>query len=458
MNHSDGVTKALPADRGAVWLIGDQGASELEAMLRSADMVTALNSNLEEAEHRLSQCRPEAVVLDGPPSAHGLLAFVSHMKEIDPAIVIIVVASAEGLPRAMEVMRAGADQFLAKPVDAGLLVMILNRAFAQQKTVKRSLAEESRKVRFGIYPFYGTSAVITRLEEQVVRLLEVDRPLLIQGESGVGKSALARWIHSHSLRKGGAFVELNCAGLTKDLLETELFGHEKGAFTGAVSAKIGLMEISHRGTLFLDEIGDMDPLVQPKLLKAIEEQVYRRLGDTKDQKVDFKLIGATHQDLRSRVLDGRFREDLYYRVSGLPLLVPPLRERKEDIGPLARFFLERLAQEWRCGPLELTPAADKKLETHLWPGNIRELKNALERAIIHRRGQVLGPEDFELGRSVVPNRSEWNTNLSLEEVERLHLQKVLEELDWKVDEASSRLRISRSSLYQRIQKFGLIKT
>jgi DNA-binding NtrC family response regulator len=216
------------------------------------------------------------------------------------------------------------------------------------------------------------------------------------------------------------------------------------------------MEIAHKGTLFLDEIGDMDLQVQPKMLKAVEERQYRRLGDVKDRTVDIRLIGATHRDLERLAREGQFRTDLYYRVGGLPILVPPLRKRREDIVPLARFYVERFSQEWRCGDLELSVEAENLLNEYHWPGNIRELKNALERAIIHRQGSVLQVVDFQLGRAGdLPSGEVRAIAMPLDEVEKQHINRVLSAVGGRVDEAARSLGISRSSLYQRLQRFGL---
>ncbi|HJU83500.1 MAG TPA: sigma-54 dependent transcriptional regulator [Holophagaceae bacterium] len=440
---------------GRILVLGPEVGREL-AQLETAGYEVTLVEDLVEAEQRFGLDRPDAVVLDEAMGPKAALAFIQRLKDLDATVPILVLLDPGKYEWAAEAIRVGAEQILAKPVDSKVLLTLFERLFERIRERKRNLAEESRKVRFGVSPFFGTSAAVSRLEDQVKRVLDLDRPVLIQGETGVGKSALARWIHSHGPRKGEAFVELNCAGLAKDLLETELFGHEKGAFTGAVASKLGLMEIAHRGTLFLDEIGDMDLAVQPKVLKAVEERQYRRLGDTKDRVVDIRLIGATHRDLQRLVGEGKFRSDLYYRVAGLPVVVPPLRERHEDIVPLARFFLERFAQEWRCGGLALAPESEDLLAEHRWPGNIRELKNALERAIIHRQGSILKPEDFQLGRAEdLPSGEVQALSLSLEEVEKRHIQRVLASLGGRVDQAARSLGISRSSLYQRIQRFGL---
>jgi transcriptional regulator with PAS, ATPase and Fis domain len=249
-------------------------------------------------------------------------------------------------------------------------------------------------------------------------------------------------------------VDLNCATLSKDLLESELFGHEKGAFTGAVAAKQGLLEVAHRGTVFLDEVGDVDPLVQPKLLKVLEEKRFRRLGDVRDRQVDVRLITATHQDLTRLVRDNRFRSDLYFRINTIPLTVPALRERKEDIELLSRNLLKGIASDLKRSGLALSPEAVRALEAYPWPGNIRELRNVLERGALLCEGRVLGPPDLRFEAQATA-ASVGDTGLTLAELERRHIESVLREERGRVEAASRRLGIPRSSLYQKLKRFGI---
>jgi DNA-binding NtrC family response regulator len=277
--------------------------------------------------------------------------------------------------------------------------------------------------------------------------------VLVTGETGSGKGVLAAWLHNAGPRAEEAFVDLNCAGLSKEFLETELFGHEKGAFTGAVTAKNGLLEVAHKGTVFLDEIGDMDAVVQPKLLKVLEEKRFRRLGDVRDRQVDVRLIAATHHDLQSLVREKKFRSDLYFRISTLPLRVPALRERAEDIPALSEHFLERISADMGRGRMSLSPAATAALAAHSWPGNLRELRNTLERAALLASGSVLEPRDLSFEGSL----DEAVAAGTLEDVERRHIERVLREEGGQVERAAKRLGIPRSTLYQRIKQFGLVR-
>ena len=288
-------------------------------------------------------------------------------------------------------------------------------------------------------------------------MLRTDSPVLIHGETGTGKTVLAQWIHSHSRRAGEAFVDLNCAGISREFLETELFRHEKGAFTGAIATKQGLLEVAHRGTVFLDEIGDMDSQVQASLLKVLEEKRFRRLGDVKDRTVDVRLIAATHRELRSAVEERRFRQDLYYRISTLELTVPALRDRREDILILGESILERLARDLGQKRVSVGSDAERILTRYDWPGNIRELRNVLERALLRSHGDIL-----DASALVMPTESPMAAGTSatipvarsgtLEDVEREYIEQVLREESGSIDRVAGRLGISRSAVYYKARK------
>jgi transcriptional regulator with GAF, ATPase, and Fis domain len=284
--------------------------------------------------------------------------------------------------------------------------------------------------------------------------------VLIRGETGAGKGVLARWLHDNGPRAEQAFVDLNCAGLSRELMESELFGYQKGAFTGAVGAKPGLMEMAHRGTLFLDEIGDVDLQVQAKLLKAVEDMRFRRLGEVQDRRVDVRMVVATHRDLDEAVRDGSFREDLYYRIRGVELRVPPLRERGDDVLLLARKFLVRIAVDLGRPGVRLSESAEAVLLAHSWPGNVRELRNVLEHAALLSPRDTLLPEDF---RDLLPARAPDTAPLgslaaTLLEAERRYVEQVLRQEGWVVQRAARVLGLSRTALYERIRKYGLSRS
>jgi transcriptional regulator with GAF, ATPase, and Fis domain len=312
-------------------------------------------------------------------------------------------------------------------------------------------------------PFLGESPAVRRLATQARRVAASGLAVLVLGETGSGKGVLARWIHDHSPRTDQAFVDINCAGLSKELLESELFGHQKGAFTGAVAAKPGLLDMAHRGTLFLDEIGEMDLSVQAKLLKVLEDMRFRRLGEVQDRKVDVRVIAATHRDLGQLVSEGKFREDLYYRIKTVPLAVPPLRERGPDLLRLARRFVSQVGAELGRPGAHLSKGAEEALGSYRWPGNVRELRNVLERAVLLAASDALEAEDLREslapaprgGESAAANAPGDGRGLSLDDMERLHIERTLRDHDFRVPKAAQALGIPRSSLYERIRRYQI---
>jgi len=401
--------------------------------------------------------RPDAAVVDYALPDGNALVLLHRLREIDPLLPVVILTGHGSIELAVRSMKEGAEQFLTKPVDLTALAAILRRALEHQRNRQKQLAGRSRAAREAADPFLGSSALIRELADQARKVVETDSPILIQGATGTGKGVLAAWLHEHSRRADEAFVDLNCAALSREFLETELFGHEKGAFTGAVQSKPGLLEVAQRGTVFLDEIGDMDLEVQPKLLKVIEEKRFRRLGDVRDRHTDIRLITATHQNLSAMVREKKFRSDLYFRISTIPLAIPRLQDRADDIPVLARHLLGRLSADLARHGVELAPDAERALQEYSWPGNIRELRNVLERALILTEGSVLARRALRFdsrsdgsAESVVPS------SLTLVELERIHIETVLLEERGRVDHAAVRLGIPRSSLYQKIKKHGIV--
>jgi transcriptional regulator with PAS, ATPase and Fis domain len=278
----------------------------------------------------------------------------------------------------------------------------------------------------------------------------------MQGETGSGKGVLATWLHENGPRAEESFVDLNCAGLTREFLESELFGHERGAFTGAVNAKPGLLEVSHRGTLFLDEIGDIDPNVQPKLLKVVEEKRFRRMGDVRDRFIDVRLIAATHQDLRHLIETRVFRSDLYFRISTVPLAIPPLRERQEDIPAVAQALLNRICSDMARPRAELSTKALDRLRSYYWPGNIRELRNVLERALLFSDRPALEPGDLAFEPGPEHRSNSYQSDWTLEELERFHISAAFSSENQNVEKTARRLGIAKSTLYQKLKTLHLI--
>jgi formate hydrogenlyase transcriptional activator len=301
----------------------------------------------------------------------------------------------------------------------------------------------------------GSSAALESALEQVEQVAPTDSTVLIQGETGTGKELIARAVHNLSPRCGRPFIKLNCAAIPFDLLESELFGHEKGAFTGAIAQKIGRFELADQGTLFLDEVGDIPLPLQPKLLRVLQEQEFERLGSGRTHRVDVRLVAATHRNLLEMVKRSEFRSDLYYRLNVFPIPVPPLRERRDDIAALAEHFVEIYARRMGKRIEHITPETMSALTSYQWPGNIRELQNFIERSVILTSGSVLQPA---LAGLTSPAETESLGPVTLEEAEREHIRKTLEQTGWVVsgpNGAAARLGIKRSTLYFRMQKLGI---
>jgi DNA-binding NtrC family response regulator len=399
--------------------------------------------------------QPDAAIIDYLLADGNALELLPRLKGTYPEIPLLILTAYGSIDLAVQAVKEGADQFLTKPVELPALLVMLQRLLEEQRNRRKQTASKSRQAHADIDPFLGSSAAIRQLADDARKVLASESPILIRGETGTGKGVLAKWLHDHSSRAAAAFVDLNCGGLSLEFLETELFGHAKGAFTGAMTSKTGLFEVAHGGTVFLDEVGDMDLQIQPKLLKVLEEKQFRRLGEVRDRRVDIRLIAATHQDLNRLTQEKKFRSDLHFRINTLPLFVPPLRERGEDILVLARSLLQTLAAELGRGARTLAPDAEQALQTYPWPGNIRELRNVLERAVLLGDQQVLGRKDLRFDASLGTESAADNTDLSLRELERQHIQRILYKEQGHVESAAKRLGIPRSTLYQKIKQYQI---
>jgi len=419
--------------------------------VQEADSVAALRA-------ALAQGAVDAAVVDfSLPDGDGL-DVLRAIKAQDPSVPVILLTGHGTIDLAVKAIKEGAEQFFTKPVELPALLIVLERALENRRMRQVSLAGKSAQARHTIDPFFGESPVIRKLAADAARIVTSTLPVLIQGETGTGKGVLARWFHQSGPRAEEPFVDLNCAGLSRELLETELFGHEKGAFTGAVAAKAGLLEIAHRGTMFLDEIGDVDLQVQAKLLKVVEDLRYRRLGDVRDRQVDVRLVAATHRDLGRLVHEQKFREDLFYRISAVPLVVPPLRERGSDVVLLARRLLERISLDMGRPGARLSPPAEQALLAQSWPGNVRQLRNVLERALLLSDRQTLEPADVAAPavQASLPAPAETRERMTLAEAERRHIEAILRQEKGAVAAAAEVLGLSRSALYERIKKHGIV--
>jgi DNA-binding NtrC family response regulator len=406
----------------------------------------------QEARQLFGNSRPDIVIADYILPDGTALDLLPRLKEIDSEIPLLVLTGHGSIDLAVKAIKEGAEQFLTKPIEMSALQVILQRLLERQRKHHKHLASTSRRVRKAIDPFIGTSAAIRTLSKQARRFLTTESPVLILGETGSGKGVLARWLHDNSQRAEEAFVDLNCAGLSRDLLETELFGHEKGAFTSATASKQGLFEVAHRGTIFLDEVGDVDLQIQPKLLKVLEDKRFRRVGDIRDRQVDVRLIAATHQNINQLVREKKFREDLYFRISTIPLYFPPLRERIEDIPIVAQYLLDKVSADLGRSQIQLGDDSLKALQSYSWPGNVRELRNVIERAVLLSESDTIGLKDLNFVSYSEVGTPALDSRLTLLQLEKQHIQRVLEEERGRVEKAANRLGIPRSSLYQKIKK------
>lgn len=437
--------------------------------------------NCEKAKELFQNSSPDAALLDYSLPDGTALDLLKHFKELSPNTPIIILTAHGSIELAVQAIKLGAEQFLTKPIELPALLVILERLLENQRNRQKLLANKAQQVRKLLNPFIGNSQLMNKLKEKVDRVVNFDSPILVLGETGVGKGVLAKWIHENSPRREESFVDLNCAGLSKEFLETELFGHEKGAFTSAISSKLGLFEVAHQGTVFLDEIGDIDMQIQPKLLKVLEEKRFRRLGSTTDKQVNIRLVAATHQDLAQLVEEKKFRSDLYFRINTIPIHIPALRERPEDILLLAVSILKELAY-LKHGEISLSPEAIRCLQAYSWPGNIRQLRNVLEQAVLLADNNILTDKDLFLDFSTKANeqkrqivgilesnitektKNTQTTNvtpndnqvyMTLEENEKFHIERVLKFTNGRVEKAAKSLGVSRNSLYLKIKKYGI---
>jgi DNA-binding NtrC family response regulator len=415
---------------------------------------------LGEARRVLARLQPDSVVLDYRLPDGNSMDFLTELRERDQEITVVVLTGYGSIDLAVKAIKLGAENFLTKPIELQALEVILDRGAENRRLRRKQRATQPRRDS-GLDPFIGPSAAMRHLRSEAELALRAEGPVLILGPTGAGKGVLARWLHENGTRSNEAFVDLNCAGLSREFLESELFGHARGAFTSAVQDKRGLFEVANRGTLFLDEVGDLDPSVQPKILKVLEEKRFRRLGEVVERRVDVRLLAATNHDLAERVAAGTFRDDLYYRINNLVLQLPPLADRAEDLPYLADRLLRDLASN-RGREVRLDPAALESLRGYAWPGNLRELRNVLEQALLRASGPVLRPEHLRFSpapraakESAGGGRAASTRPTTLAEVEKAQIEKALAADFGRVAVAAGRLGIPRSTLYQKLKEHGI---
>jgi DNA-binding NtrC family response regulator len=428
-------------------------ADQLERLFAGEGAEVVVARDLASARRLAGQHGADVTLLDFELPDGNALDLLPYLLEIDPEQPVLVLTGHGQVDLAVACIKAGAQQFLTKPVELAALRKMAHGACEQRQLLRRDAARAPR-ARAEIDPFVGSSRTVRDLERQARVAAGAESPILIIGETGTGKGVLARWLHRQSRRGREAFVDLNCAALSRELLDSELFGHVRGAFTGAVSSKSGLFEVADRGVLFLDEIGDTELAIQPKILKAVEEKRFRRLGENQERRVDVRLLAATNRDLGAAVESGRFRADLFYRLNTLTIHLPQLRERREDIPALVETLIARIRAETGRN-VEISAATHERLLAHDWPGNIRELANVLERVTLFG-GEIPFTRGAPPAAASAPAPAlAADGDLRLATIERLHIESVLQLERGNVDRAAERLGMPRSTLYQRLKEHGL---
>ena len=424
-----------------------------------------------EAIRALRTTRPGVVLSDlRLPDGDGF-GVLRAAKELDPELPVVVMTAYSTIQDAVKAIKEGALDFLAKPVDPDHLLLMVERALSQRRMATENiLLKEELASRRGAPQIIGEDPKLKQVTISLHRAAATDATVLLEGESGTGKELFARALHALSPRADGPFVAINCAAIPETLLETELFGHEKGAFTGASARKPGKFEMAHRGTLFLDEIGDLPLSLQAKILRALEEKRFERLGGTVSLQVDVRVVAATNRHLKAAVAARQFREDLYFRLSVFPITIPPLRERPDDILMLSKHFIERFSRDLKKKPLTLAQSAIQELQTYGWPGNVRELQNCIERAVILTEGDTIHARHLNLSfRDAVPvvaGDDQWAAiDLSgtlaeasrrvLTEVERRKIDQTMKETGGDRGRTAEILQVSYKALITKLKEHGM---
>jgi two-component system, NtrC family, nitrogen regulation response regulator NtrX len=407
--------------------------------------------------------RPDLVFLDVKMAGIDGVEALKRIKEIDPSAIVVMISGHATIQTAVEATQLGAYDILEKPLDTDRILVTLRNALAHLDLhAENARLRETIQMRYQIVgKSYGIRAVIDKIE----RVGKTPARVLITGENGTGKELVARAIHQQSARAGGPFVEVNCAAIPSELIESELFGHMKGSFTGAVADRAGKFEQAHTGTLFLDEVGDMSLAAQAKVLRVLQDNVVTRIGGNKPVEVDVRVLAATNKHLETEIAEGRFREDLFYRLNVVPIHVPPLRERREDVPLLVAHFVAVLTGREGVAPRTMAPDAVERLAQLEWPGNVRELRNTIERLLILASGPRITADDVArlVGRRD-PEQAGLGSLLeckTFEEfkhaAERAFLLAKLREFDWNVSETARGLDMPRSNLYKKIERYGLTR-
>jgi DNA-binding NtrC family response regulator len=413
-------------------------------------------SSGEEALEKLNATRFDILLLDIKMEGMSGLEVLSKVKETDPDAAVVMITAYGSIPTAIEAMKNGAFDYMLKPFDPNELGVLIEKIIQHQEQAREVLyLKEQYKERTRFESMIAQSKPMQEIFDLICDVAPMDSTVLITGETGTGKGLAAKAIHTNSSRCKGPFVTVNCGSIPEHLMESELFGHQKGAFTDAKETKRGRLELAHGGTLFLDEIGEIGMRMQIDLLRVLEDRVFYRVGGTQPMEADFRVIAATNRDLQNAIKEGSFREDLFYRLNVISFQMPPLKARKEDLPLLAEHFLYRFSQETNKPIDKISREAMDELMLYDWPGNIRELENAVERAVVVGKGREILPKDLPIfchEPSPVPQSN------TLQEVEKAHIQKILAENQWNIARSAKILGIDRSTLYSKIKRYDIQKT
>ena len=452
------MTKGSSNENVRILIVDDEFSvrHSLTAWFEDEGYTVGVASSGKEALAKLAENKWDIFFLDLKMPGMSGLELQKKIKEIQPDGTIIIITAFASVESAVEAMQSGAYDYLSKPFDPDYLALMVRNIIERKK-----LKEETASLKKTIDVVYtskeiiGESSGIQKMMEDIRAVADTGSTVLIRGESGTGKELVARAIHANSKRRYAPIVTINCGALPESILESELFGHEKGAFTGAQYARKGKFEMADGGTIFLDEIGNISPKIQMELLRVLEDKKFFRLGGSKELKADFRTIAATNKDLEAAMEKGEFRNDLFYRLNVFVIEIPPLRERKSDIEILAQNFLNVFTSQMNKPIARISPAAMKLLADYDWPGNVRELENAIERAVVVCKAKEIKPSDFPFFNA--RPEEEASPDDSLESLQRKHIKKVLKQTGWNISKAAAVLQIDRVTLYNKISKYNLKK-
>ncbi len=447
--------------RAKVLIIDDEEGirSSLKMLFEYEGYEVVLAANGEAGLKIAEREDPDLILLDIKMPQMDGMEVLKRLSADRPSSPVVILSGHGTVQTAVEATKLGAFDFIEKPPETERILLVARNALSQKR-----LADENRRLKLSFddrYRMVGDSASLEAVANAIRRAAPTNATVLIGGESGVGKELVARAIHRNSLRRDEAFVQVNCAAIPEELIESELFGHEKGSFTGATEKQIGKFELAHKGTIFLDEVGDMSLRTQAKVLRVLQEGEVERIGSQKTIQVDVRVIAASNKDLESAIESGQFREDLFFRLSVIPIQVPPLRERPEDIPVLVQHFVRQFSAENNFRPRTFSPQALEVMKRHVWRGNVRELRNTLERLLIMVPDDVVKPEHLEgvlrgpAAGAAQPNQPPGSLRDFKETAERSFLVQKLRESRWNISATAAAIGTPRSNLYKKLEQYGI---